>query len=308
MNTPNNLICILGPTATGKTRLAAELANLIDAEIISADSRQVYRGMDLGTGKDLEDYVVDGTPIPYHLIDIVDPGYEYNIFEFQNNYLEAYSDIIGRNKNAILCGGSGMYLDSILRGYEMKQVPRNQELRDVLSHLDDEALRDRFLSYKIPHNVTDLNDKDRLIRAIEINDFDQNHKDDAPFPKYNSLNFGIHFEREEIRKRITSRLKDRLKNGMIDEVKQLLEKGFTAEQLMFYGLEYKFVTQHVIGDLRYNDLFQKLNSAIHQFAKRQMTWFRRMEKHGVEIHWLDGNLKTEEKLKLVLEQIKKTGH
>jgi tRNA dimethylallyltransferase len=308
MKIPNNLICILGPTATGKTRLAAELASLIDAEIISADSRQVYRGMDLGTGKDLEDYVVAGKQVPYHLIDIVDPGYEYNIFEFQNNYLEAYSDIIGRNKNAILCGGSGMYLDSILRAYEMKQVPRNQKLRDTLSYLEGEALRTRFLSYKIPHNVTDLKDRNRLVRAIEISEFEQSHKDVAPFPKYNSLNFGIHFEREEIRKRITSRLKDRLEHGMIDEVKQLLEKGFTAEQLMFYGLEYKFVTQYVMGDLRYNDLFQKLNSAIHQFAKRQMTWFRRMEKHGVLIHWLDGKISSEEKLKLMLEQIKKTGH
>ncbi len=308
MNPPNNLICILGPTATGKTRLAAELANLIDAEIISADSRQVYRGMDLGTGKDLEDYVVDEKPIPYHLIDIVDPGYEYNIFEFQNHYLEAYSDIIGRSKNAILCGGSGMYLDSILRGYEIKQVPRNQELRDVLSRLDDEALSERFRTYKAPHNVTDLKDRGRLVRAIEICEFDQSHKDVAPFPKYNSINFGIHFEREEIRKRITFRLKNRLEHGMIDEVKQLLEKGITAKQLMFYGLEYKFVTQYVEGELRYNDLFQKLNSAIHQFAKRQMTWFRRMEKMGVQINWIDGGLEPQQKLEKILSKIKKTDH
>lgn len=303
----NKLITILGPTATGKTRIAAQLAKVLNAEIISADSRQVYRGMDLGTGKDLDDYSVDGNQIPYHLIDIVDPGYEYNIFEFQRDFLNAYQEIKKRNKTAILCGGSGMYLDSILRGYELKLVPENKLLRNELDKLSDEVLKDRFLKNEIAHNTSDLTDRNRLIRAIEICESKNNNHQLTAFPEFDSLNFGIHFERSEIRQRITLRLKTRLEGGMIEEVKNLLEKGFTPQQLMFYGLEYRYVTQYVIGELRYNDLYQKLNSAIHQFAKRQMTWFRRMEKQGVKIHWIDGNLSVEEKIKLMLPEIKKSG-
>ncbi len=304
MQMQNNLITILGPTATGKTRLAAELAVLIDAEIISADSRQVYRGMDLGTGKDLEDYEVNGKNVPHHLIDIVDPGYEFNIYEFQKKFLEAYKDISKRGKKVILCGGSGMYLDSILRGYHLRQVPENLKLRSELRLINEEGLIAKLKSYKTPHNVSDLNEKERLIRAIEIAEFERSNPLTEKFPIFKSLIIGINFDRSEIRKRITTRLKDRLDNGMLDEVKGLLNKGYTAEQLMFYGLEYKYVTQFVMGQLRYNDLSQKLNSAIHQFAKRQMTWFRRMEKNGVEINWIDGNLSSNEKIEIIFNYIK----
>lgn len=304
----NKLITILGPTATGKTRLAAELAVLINAEIISADSRQVYRGMDLGTGKDLDDYVVNGFNVPYHLIDIVDPGYEFNIYEFQKKFLESYQDITNRNKKAILCGGSGMYLESVLRGYELRFVPKNLPLRSELLSLKEEELKAKLESYKMPHNVTDLKDNKRLIRAIEIAEFDKCNPKEEKLPKFEGLIFGIHFDRAEIRERITTRLKNRLENGMMEEVKKLLDQGYTAKQLMFYGLEYKYVTQHVIGKLRYNDLFQKLNSAIHQFAKRQMTWFRRMEKNGIEIMWIDGNLSSDEKVNAITNCIKKSGH
>lgn len=302
----NNLITILGPTATGKTKLAAELASIIDAEIISADSRQVYRGMDIGTGKDLKDYEVNGKPIPHHLIDIVDPGYEYNIFEFQRDFLNAYQHIKERNKTAILCGGSGMYLDAVIRGYQLKQVPENKELRNNLNLLSDDQLKEKLLAFGKLHNETDLTDRKRLLRAIEIREFEKTHGVEHHFPQFKSLNFGIYFEREVIRKRITSRLINRLKNGMVDEVKDLLDKGLTPEQLMFYGLEYKYVTQFVLGELRYNDLYQKLNSAIHQFAKRQMTWFRRMEKKGVHIHWIHGDLSSKEKLAIIFDLIKKT--
>ncbi|PKP34673.1 MAG: tRNA (adenosine(37)-N6)-dimethylallyltransferase MiaA [Bacteroidetes bacterium HGW-Bacteroidetes-17] len=305
MDKQNNLITILGPTATGKTRLAAELASLIDGEIISADSRQVYRGMDLGTGKDLQDYEVNGKIIPYHLIDIVDPGYEYNIFEFQNDFLKAYQDIINRDKKVILCGGSGMYLDAVLKGYHLIQVPENVKLRNHLALMNEDLLKEKLLGFGKVHNETDLTDRNRLIRAIEIREFEKDQPLNQAFPEFNSLNFGIHFEREEIRKRITLRLKTRLENGMIDEVKGLLEKGFTSGQLMFYGLEYKYVTQYVNGEIRYNDLYQKLNTAIHQFAKRQMTWFRRMEKQGVQIHWIPGDLSSQKKLKIIYDLIKK---
>ncbi len=298
------LITILGPTATGKTRLAAELAALIDAEIISADSRQVYRGMDLGTGKDIQDYEVNGFKVPYHLIDIVDPGYEFNIYEFQAKFQESYESISKRGKKVVLCGGSGMYLDSVLRGYQLRQVPENLILRSELIQLNEKELQARLKNYKTPHNVTDLDDLNRLIRAIEIAEFEESNPISNEYPKFKSLNFGVHFERSELRKRITSRLKDRLENGMAEEVRGLLEKGYTAEQLMFYGLEYKYVTRYVIGELRYNDLFQKLNSAIHQFAKRQMTWFRRMEKNGVKIYWIDGSLSAKEKIEFILNCIK----
>lgn len=299
------LITILGPTASGKTQLAAQLAHQFNAEIISADSRQVYRGMDLGTGKDLDDYLVNGVQVPYHLIDIVDPGYEYNIYEFQRDFLNAYQKIIDQDKQVILCGGSGMYLEAILMGYQLQEVPHNDDLRNQLKMLSDKQLKEKYLNYKVAHNVTDLTDRERLIRAIEIQEFEKKQADTtAKFPSFKSLNFGIYYERSEIRKRITSRLKYRLKNGMIEEVEKLLENGITDEQLKFYGLEYKFVTQHVKGEINYNDLFQKLNSAIHQFSKRQMTWFRRMEKKGIEIHWIDGKLDAKEKLEYIIRKLR----
>lgn len=300
-----NLITILGPTASGKTQLAAQLAHQFNAEIISADSRQVYRGMDLGTGKDLDDYLVNGVQVPYHLIDIVDPGYEYNIYEFQKDFLNAYQKIIDQEKQVILCGGSGMYLEAILMGYQLQEVPHDVDLRNQLEKLSDDLLKEIFLKFKIVHNVTDLTDRERLIRAIEIQEFEKKQADTTTkFPSFKSLNFGIYYEREKLRERITSRLKYRLKNGMIEEVEKLLENGITDEQLKFYGLEYKFVTQHVKDEINYNDLFQKLNSAIHQFSKRQMTWFRRMEKKGIEIHWIDGKLDAKEKLEYIIRKVK----
>jgi tRNA dimethylallyltransferase len=246
--------------------------------------------------------------VPYHLIDIVDPGFEFNIYEFQKQFLEAYDAISERGKKVILCGGSGMYLDSILRGYHLRQVPENLILRSELLQLNKVELQAKLKSYKTPHNLTDLDDLNRLIRAIEIAEFEVSNPITNEYPQFNSLNFGIHFERLELRERITSRLKDRLENGMAEEVRGLLDKGYSAAQLMFYGLEYKYVTQFVIGDLRYNDLFQKLNSAIHQFARRQMTWFRRMEKNGVKINWIDGSLSSNEKIEFILNCIKKSDH
>jgi len=295
-----NLITILGPTATGKTTLAAGLAALIGGEIVSADSRQVYRGMDLGTGKDLEDFVVEGKPVPYHLIDIVDPGYEYNIFEFQQDFLEALKGVSERGNIAILCGGSGMYLDAILRNYKMGKVPENRKLRKELEEVPNDFLIQKLKFYGTVHNTTDTESRDRLIRAIEIREFEKKYPGiKAGLPEINSINFGIHFERETIRQRITERLKNRLEEGMIEEVKTLLNGGLKPEQLTFYGLEYKYLTLYIIGEISYDEMFSKLNTAIHQFAKRQMTWFRRMEKKGVKIHWIDGEKSLEEKLAVI---------
>ena len=300
----NRLITILGPTATGKTVLAAELANLIGGEIISADSRQVYRGMDLGTGKDIEDYMVDGKQIPYHLIDIHDPGYEFNIFEFQKRFVDAFEKVESNENIPILCGGSGMYLDSVLRAYEMKEAPVNKALRHELMLLREEKLIARLRSHGNVHNTTDTLNRERLVRAIEIHETNNSLKQTYEFlKKLKSVNFGISFERQKIRERITGRLESRLENGMLDEVKNLLEKGFTEEQLTFYGLEYRYLTLHVVGKISYDEMFVQLNTAIHQFAKKQMTWFRRMEKKGVHIFWMDGNLDTHEKLALILQKL-----
>lgn len=298
----NKLITILGPTATGKTKIAASLAVEINGEIISADSRQVYRGMDIGTGKDLEEYVVGKKKVPYHLVDIVNPGSEYNVFEFQQDFLIAYDEVLKGGLNAILCGGSGLYLDSVLRAYEMSKVPENNKLRDELNKLTDRELVFHLNAYGKVHNTTDTTDRKRTLRAIEIIEFEKKH--DAMHTKLKtikSINFGIHFERYVLRKRITERLKARLSNGMVQEVEKLLSEGLKPEQLMFYGLEYKFVTEYVTGQISHDEMFIKLNTAIHQFAKRQMTWFRRMEKKGVKILWIDGNLTLKEKLSIILD-------
>ncbi len=300
----NKLITILGPTATGKTSFAAHLAKEIKAEIISADSRQVYKGMDLGTGKDLDDYVVDGIQIPYHLIDIADPGYEYNVFEFQKDFLKAYHEIQSRNVAVIMCGGTGMYLEAILKGYKLVKVPANKELREELQNITDIELSEKLRSYKDLHNVSDTSDRKRLIRAIEIQEYYQAKSIKDDFPKIESINIGIHFERKIIRERITKRLKERLAVGMTNEIETLLTKGVKVEELMFYGLEYKIITQYVIGEISFEEMFQKLNTAIHQFAKRQMTWFRRMEKQGFKIHWIDGNKSMEEKINEALHILK----
>lgn len=301
----SDLIVILGPTATGKTSLAAHLAYELDAEIISADSRQVYRGMDIGTGKDLADFVVNAKKIPYHLIDIVDAGTEYNVFEYQKDFLQAYENIVSRNKTAILCGGSGLYIDAVVKGYRFLEVPENTALRNQLEQKSIDELNAILLSYKAIHNTTDSIYKKRIIRAIEVAKFQaKNEALIRDFPKINHVIFGIDFDRETIKKRITQRLKHRLEHeGMIDEVKQLIANGVDPEKLKFYGLEYKLITQYLQNELNYNDMFQKLNTSIHQFAKRQSTWFRKMEKDGFNIHWIDGNLPLEEKLSLIKSMI-----
>lgn len=298
------MITILGPTATGKTSLAANLANLINGEIISADSRQVYRGMDIGTGKDLEDYTVDGKKIPYHLVDIVDPGYEFNVFEFQKNFLEAYSAINERGRIPILCGGTGLYIESVLKGYKLIDVPKNDSLREELELKDEVELKEILESFKNLHNTTDTSERERLVRAIEIQKYyDENPDLDTHFPEINTKIFGIDYDRRVVRMRITERLEERLQNGMIEEVEGLLNSGVKPEQLTFYGLEYKWVTDHLEGRLAYNEMFRRLNTAIHQFSKRQMTWFRRMEKQGFEINWIDGNLSLNEKIGFILQNL-----
>lgn len=300
-----NLIVILGPTATGKTNLAANLAAKIDGEVISADSRQVYKGMDVGTGKDLADFLVEGKQIPYHLIDIVDAGAEYNVFEFQKDFLPVYENVINRGKQAILCGGTGMYLESVLKGYRFLEIPENKELRAELELKSIDELIAILKQEKEVHNTTDTIYKKRIIRAIEIAKFQsENEALIRDFPKINHIIFGIKFEREERRERITNRLKKRFKEeGMLEEVKQLIENGVSADKLKFYGLEYKIITEHLLGEITYNEMFEKLNVAIHQFAKRQMTWFRKMERNGFNINWIDGALSLDDKLAFILKKI-----
>ena len=295
------MITILGPTASGKTGLATALAVELNGEIISADSRQVYRGMNIGTGKDLSEYSVDGKDIPYHLIDIHEPGYEYNVFEFQKDFHEVYAQFKNKKTTPILCGGTGMYIDAVLKGYKLIAVPRDEPLRASLELLSHEQLISRLAKLAKQHNTSDSSTKDRTIRAIEIAQYYELHGlEDVALPPVNTKIFGIHWERGALKKRITARLKQRLDEGMIPEVEQLIEQGVSAEKLKYYGLEYKFIVQHLEGDLSFNDMYQKLNTAIHQFAKRQMTWFRRMEKQGKDITWIDGHLSLEDKVGFVL--------
>jgi len=300
------MITILGPTATGKTRLAANVAHRLDGEIISADSRQVYRGMDIGTGKDYGDYLVGGHKIPFHLVDIADPGYEYSVFEFREDFLKTYQDIINRGKQAILCGGTGLYLESVLSGYKFVKVPVNSALRENLSSKSLDDLNSILSDYRPFHNTTDSTNRERTIRAIEIEEYNRFHLARAgDFPQIQSLIFGIRFDRQVVRNRITERLKARLDNGMTEEVRALLAKGLKPGQLCFYGLEYRYLTDFVTGKITYNEMFSLLNTAIHQFAKRQMTWFRRMEKRGFIIHWIDGNLQDDEKFHFILNILEK---
>lgn len=281
-----DLITILGPTACGKTSFAANLAYHLDAEIISADSRQVYRRMDIGTGKDLSEYTVQGKQIPYHLIDIVEPGYKYNVYEYQRDFLTAYEAIRSRGKRIILCGGTGLYLESILRGYRLSTVPQNLALRQALESKSLAELTTILRSYKALHNTTDVDTAQRAIRAIEIEEHYRQHTGaERPFPTLHCLTLGLSIEREARRKRITKRLKQRLSVGMIEEVQALLASGVSPEDLIYYGLEYKYVTQHLQGRISKEELFHVLEIAIHQFAKRQMTWFRGMERRGITIHW-----------------------
>jgi tRNA dimethylallyltransferase len=298
-----NLITILGPTASGKTGVAVKVASVLNGEVISADSRQVYRGMDLGTGKDYADYLVDGQPVPYHLIDIVDAGYEYNVYEYQKDFLRVYADISSRNKLPVLCGGSGLYLEAILKNYKLIQVPVNETLRENLANKTlDELTNILKTCKKYLHNLTDIDNEKRTIRAIEIEEYYLTHPEiDTGMPDIRSLVVGIRFDRLSRRKRITTRLRQRLKEGMLEEVQHLLDSGLTPEQLSYYGLEYKYMTLFLTGHLTYQEMFEGLNVAIHQFAKRQMTWFRRMEKQGIEIYWLNGYMSLDEKVDRILE-------
>ena len=294
------MLTILGPTASGKTTLAAHLARRLGAEIISADSRQIYRGMDIGTGKDLSDYVVDGVSIPYHLIDIADPGYKYNLFEYQRDFLSAYQDIKGRGVFPILCGGTGLYIESVLKAYKMMPVPQNEELRQSLEGKSLEELTAILSTYKTLHNTTDVDTAKRAIRAIEICEYYRSHPQDfVDFPDINSLVVGVDIARDLRREKISKRLRARLDEGMVDEVRRILDSGVSAEDMIYYGLEYKYLTNYVIGNLTYEQMVSELEIAIHQFAKRQMTWFRGMERRGFTIHWVDACLPMDEKVEVV---------
>jgi tRNA dimethylallyltransferase len=300
-----DLLVITGPTASGKTVLAAAVAAKVSGEIIGADSRQVYREMNIGTGKDYNDYIVDGRKIPVHLIDIVDPGYKYNVFEYQKSFIETYQDLKKRNKFPVVCGGSGMYLDSIVSGYNLREVPPDDELRKELERKTMEELIAILHTYKNLHNTTDIDTKKRAIRAIEI----EHYYSSVKRPEIESLSFssivtGVKYDRETRRIRISQRLKERLSNGMIEEVQMLINKGVPVETLIYYGLEYKFITLYLTGKMSYDEMFCRLEVAIHQFAKRQMTWFRGMERRGIKIHWLDGEMPMEEKTERILDLLK----
>jgi tRNA dimethylallyltransferase len=297
-----DLITILGPTACGKTKLAVALADRIGGEILSADSRQVYRGMDIGTGKDLADYRVGDRTVPYHLIDIAEPGSKYNVYEFQGDFLKAYKDVVERGAQPIMCGGTGLYLESVLRGYRLIPVPENPALRKSLEGKTLAELTEILKGYKTLHNTTDVDTCKRAIRAIEIEECYRNTPVEVgAFPTLRSLNIGVDISREQRRELISSRLEKRLQEGMIDEIKGLLERGIPADDLIYYGLEYKYVTLYVTGQLEYKYLLQELEVAIHQFAKRQMTWFRGMERRGIHIDWIPFEWSTEDKVARIIE-------
>ena len=281
-----DMLAVLGPTASGKTRLAVALARELGGEIISADSRQVFRGMDIGSGKDLHEY----EQVPYHLIDILDAGGEFSVFDFQRRFLSAFAEIAARGAFPILCGGSGMYLDAALRGYRMVEVPRDDSLRAELAAKTNVELVEELCRLKPDqHNSTDLLDRERTVRAIEIARTEAiNCLSSEPFPPLQKAVIGIRWEREALRRRITDRLRGRLDNGMIEEVQRLHDGGIAWERLDYYGLEYRYVGAYLRGDLDRNDMFQRLNSAIHNFAKRQGNWFQRMERHGIAINWIEG--------------------
>ena len=303
------MITILGPTASGKTPVAARLAAEIGGEVISADSRQVYRRMDIGTGKDLEDYIISNNQypisVPYHLIDIREPGTKYNLFEYQQDFYDVYQDIRSRGAVPILCGGTGLYIEAVLKGYKLSPVPQNQALRDSLEGKSLDELTQMLTELKAKtgsnmHNTTDVDSCQRAIRAIEIETYNIEHPTPRrELPPVDSLIIGISIDRELRREKITRRLKARLDNGMVEEVKTLLDEGIPAEDLIYYGLEYKFLTEYLTGQLTYDEMFTRLEIAIHQFAKRQMTWFRGMERRGFKINWIDATLPMEEKIERI---------
>jgi len=297
-----DILVITGPTASGKTSLAAAVADTAGGEIISADSRQVYRGMDLGTGKDYSDYIINGKTIPFHLIDIADPGYKYNVFEYQRDFINVYNNLKDRKILPVVCGGSGMYIDSIVTGYKMLEVAPDSGLRKRLETKSMKELTEILGTYRRLHNVTDIDTKKRVIRAIEIEHYNKSRKQKKSlFPELKSLIVGVMIDREERRKRITGRLKQRLEDGMVDEVRKLLDEGISREVLIYYGLEYKYITLFLSGEISYKDMVSELETAIHQFAKRQMTWFRGMERKGTKINWIDGKLPMQEKVEKIMK-------
>ncbi len=307
IETPYNLLVILGPTASGKTSFATALAQKLNGEIISADSRQVYRGMDLGTGKDLEDYTINDLSIPYHLIDIVDAGYKYNVFEYQSDFFKAFEQVQKNKHLPIMCGGTGMYIESVLKKYKLINVPLNEALRAELKNKSINELESILGEFKNLHNQTDTETIPRAIRAIEIETYYSKHPDIAlELPPINPLIIGVNIDRLARRKKITSRLKKRIDEGMIDEVQTLIDNGVKSEDLIYYGLEYKYLTMHVNGKITYKEMFDKLNVSIHQFAKRQMTWFRGMERKGTKIHWVDAFEPMEERIDRVMQLLSKT--
>lgn len=300
-----NLISVVGPTASGKTALAVRLAAELGGEVISADSRQIYRGMDIGTGKDLGEYSWKGCKVPCHLIDIVEAGAKYNVFEYQNDFLKVWEDCWQRGVFPVLCGGSGLYVEAVLKGYKLLAVPVDEELRASLAGLALPELAQRLAGYKKLHNTTDVDTVKRAIRAIEIEEYYLTHPyEEKDFPELRPLIVGVDVSREVRRERITARLHARLQEGMVEEVKRLLDSGIKPEDLIYYGLEYKYLTLYLTGELGYEEMVEKLNVAIHQFAKRQMTWFRKMERDGFDIHWLDASLDLDEKVAKVKEWMK----
>ncbi|MDF1559098.1 MAG: tRNA (adenosine(37)-N6)-dimethylallyltransferase MiaA [Bacteroidales bacterium] len=301
----HDIVVITGPTATGKTRLAALVADRLGGEVISADSRQVYRGMDIGTGKDLSDYAVDGRVVPVHMVDIVDAGYRYNVYEYQRDFLKVFEEMTLRGAFPVVCGGSGMYVDSIVSGYRLIQVPVNGQLRALLAGRSLEELTEILSRYKSLHNKTDVDTVKRAARAIEIAEYYVNHPvDEQPFPVKNPLVTAVFFDRETRRQRINLRLKARLGGGMIEEVQRLLAGGVHPDDLIYYGLEYKYVTLYLMDQMSYGEMAQKLEIEIHRFAKRQMTWFRGMERRGITINWIDGQLPDIEKVELIISMIR----
>ena len=307
----HKMITILGPTASGKTPVAARLASEIGGEVISADSRQVYRRMDIGTGKDLDDFTLtvnhETITVPYHLIDIREPGTKYNLFEYQQDFYDVYQDIRRRGKEPILCGGTGLYIEAVLKGYKLSPVPQNQPLRDSLEGKPLTELTEMLTELKarngsVMHNTTDVDSCQRAIRAIEIETYNLEHPTPRrELPSVDSIIIGIDIDRDLRREKITRRLQKRLEEGMVDEVQALLREGIPAEDLIYYGLEYKFVTEYLTRQVTYDEMFKRLEIAIHQFAKRQMTWFRGMERRGFVIHWIDATLPMEEKIERIKE-------
>ncbi len=300
-----DLVVVTGPTASGKTSFAARLASHLSGEIISADSRQVYRGMDLGTGKDYQDYHTKDQLIPYHLIDITDPGRPYNVYAFQSDFLNVYEEIHSRNNMPILCGGTGMYIEAVLKGYRLIEVPPNQDFRDTIKNKTDNELIEQLSQTQALHNESDTSNRRRLIRALEIARYYKQHpKIDHSYPQINYKIIGVRFDRSTERKRITLRLQQRLDDGMVDEVRHLVDQ-YGYERVEYFGLEYKFISRHIRGQISHDEMFTKLNTAIHQFAKRQMTWFRRMQRNGFEIHWIDGYTSADKKIDQAMAYLKR---